>query len=144
MSPYAEDISYWKTSQTSPDSWVEKSKKYIENLDGKILGEGFGSNGQGKAAFMLAFDIEGASFKVIWPVVKSYVGNDRAERIQAATSLYHYVKGTCLYAVVVGFKAAFFSHLLLPDGRVASQLANDEISLLLPEVLMGGKQKLLE
>lgn len=133
---YANDLNYWKTSKSSPDGWMEKTKKQIENLKGKVLGEGFGSNDEGKAAFMLAFQIEGQTFKVIWPVVKSYEGNERAERIQAATSLYHYIKGVCLYAVVVGFRAAFFSHLLLPGGKVASEIANEEISTLLPEALL--------
>lgn len=142
MVRYAEDLSYWKTSQTGPDQWIEKAKRYIQELGGEILGEGFGSNAQGKAAFMIAFEIEGESFKVIWPIVESQTGNERATRIQAATSLYHYVKGTCLYAVVVGFRTAFFSHLMLPGGKVASEIANEEISNLLPEALLSTKKVL--
>jgi len=143
--PYAEDLNYWKTSQSSPDSWIDKTKKIIETLKGKVLAEGFGSNDQGKAAYMVGFEIEGEAFKVIWPVVKSsYSGNERAERVQAATSLYHYVKGVCLYAVVVGFRAAFFSHLMLPDGKIASQIANEEITKLIPEMLLHNERKLLK
>ena len=141
---YAEDLNYWKTSQTSPDSWSEKTKKQIEALKGKVLGEGFGSNDAGKAAFMVAFEIQGETFKVIWPVVKSLSSNERAERIQAATSLYHYIKGVCLYALVVGFRTAFFSHLMLSDGRVANQIANDQISKLIPEMILNSKIKELE
>lgn len=133
---YAEDLNYWRTSQSSPDSWIDKTKKQIQVLKGKVLGEGFGSNDQGKAAFMIAFEIQGETFKVIWPVVKSYSGNERAERVQAATSLYHYIKGVCLFASVVGFRTAFFSHLMLSDGKIASQIANPEISKIIPEMLL--------
>lgn len=140
---YAEDLNYWKTSKSSPDSWMDKTKKQIENLKGKILVEGFGM-ADGKAAFMIAFEIEGEKFKVIWPVVKSYSGNEKAERIQAATSLYHYVKGVCLYAVVVGFRTAFFSHLMLPGGKIASQIANEDIEKTIPEMLLISERKLIQ
>jgi len=93
---------------------------------------------------MIAFEIENETFKVIWPVVKSYSGNEKAERIQAATSLYHYVKGVCLYAVVVGFRSAFFSHLLLPDGKIVSQIANEDIKNIIPEMLLISERKLLK
>lgn len=138
---YAEDLSYWKTSQSSPDSWMDKTKKIIESFKGKVMGEGFGSNDQGKTAYMFAFEIQDETFKVIWPVVKSYAGNERAERIQAATSLYHYVKGVCLYALVVGFRAAFFSHLMLPGGKIASQIANEDLENEIPQMLLMNERK---
>jgi len=56
--------------------------------------------------------------------------------IQAGTSLYHYVKGVCLYAAVVGSKAAFFGHLMLPDGKIASQLASDKLAEMIPKIVM--------
>lgn len=133
---YAEDLNFWQTGQSSPDTWMERAKNQIRGLGGKIEGEGFGSDGQGRAAYMLGFSIEGSVFKVIWPVVRSKTNNEKATKIQAVTSLYHYVKITCLYAVVVGFRAAFFSHLMLPDGRTASQVADSEIIKLIPSMLL--------
>jgi hypothetical protein len=124
---YADDLNYWQTSKSSPDVWIDRAKKQIEELGGKIEGEGFGMNGEGRAAFMIGFSIKGDAFKIIWPVMKSYKENERAARVQAATMLYHYVKGVALRAVVCGPRDAFFSHLMLPDGRVASQVAGDEI-----------------
>lgn len=138
---YAEYLNYWKTSESSTDSWMIKTKKQIENLKGKVLGEGFGMT-EGKAAFMIAFEIEKEKFKIIWPVVKSYSNNEFAERIQAVTSLYHYVKGVCLYAVIVGFRADFFSHLMLPGGKIASQIANKDIEKNIPEMLLISENKL--
>jgi len=139
----AEELNFWKTGQSSPDSWMDKTKKQIENLNGRVLSEGYGMS-NGKAAFMIAFSIENETFKIIWPVVKSYSRNEKAEKIQAATSLYHYVKSVCLYAVVVGFRAAFFSHLMLPDGQIASQIANEDIKGIIPEMLLIPERKLIE
>jgi len=132
----AENLNFWKTGSSSPDIWIERTKKQIENLGGKVKGEGFGSDDEGRAAYMVAFKMENETFKIIWPVMISSSGNDRAARIQAATSLYHYVKAVCLYAVVVGHRVAFFSHLMLPGGQVASQIADDQISLIIPKMLL--------
>jgi hypothetical protein len=124
---YAEELNYWQTSKSSPDTWIDRAKRQIEDLGGKIEAEGFGMDRNGKAAFMLGFSIEGNAFKIIWPVMKSYKENDKAARVQAATMLYHYIKGVCLRAVVCGFKDAFFSHLMLSDGRTAGQIENEEL-----------------
>ena len=141
---HAENLNFWQTGQSSPDTWIERAKSQIIGLGGKIEGEGFGSNSEGKAAYMIGFSIEGNAFKVIWPVMKSKTNNQKAAKIQAATSLYHYVKTICLYAVVVGFRTAFFSHLMLPGGKIASQIANEEIIKLIPEMLLYSDRKLLK
>jgi hypothetical protein len=139
---YAEEVNYWQTGRSSPDTWIDRAKGQIEALGGKVLGEGFGSDASGRAAFMLAFGIKADSFKIIWPVLKSHRGNHQAARIQAATMLYHYIKSVCLYAVVAGPRAAFFPHLLLQDGRVASETANEEIAALVsltPRLMLSEK-----
>ena len=133
---YSEDLNYWKTSHSSPDVWIDRAKKQIEQLGGKVEAEGFGSDGDGRAAFMLGFSIKEERFKIIWPVMKSYRNEEKPARVQAATSLYHYVKGVCLYAVVVGPRTAFFSHLMLPDGRTFSQLSNERLLESIPKILM--------
>lgn len=134
--PNAEDVNFWQTGRSSPDVWIERSKKQIEELGGKVIAEGFGSDGEGRAAFMLGLKINGDSFKIVWPVLPSKTGKHQAARTQAATMLYHYVKSTCLYAVVVGARAAFFSHLMLPDGRMASQVASDDLAFTVPKMLL--------
>jgi len=124
---FAEDLNYWQTSKSSPDIWVERAKRQLEELGAKIEAEGFGMDGKGRSAYMLGFSIQGDAFKIIWPVMRSNKENEKAARVQAATMLYHYVKGVALRAVVCGTRDAFFSHLALPDGRVASQIVSDEL-----------------
>ena len=87
---------------------------------------------------MLGFEIESDRYKVIWPVLPSKSGNEQAARRQASTMLYHDIKAKCLTAKVMGSRSAFFSYLMLPDGRVAAQLATPEIADAFPPLLTGG------
>lgn len=133
--PYAEDVGhYWQTSQSPPDIWIDRAKKIITDLDGEILADGYGS-ATGKAAFMLAFRIKGQSYKIIWPVLPTYSGKDAAAKRQAATMLYHDVKAKAMTATVLGTEVAFFSYMMLPDGRVSSELAKPELAEAFPKLL---------
>ena len=133
--PYGEDVNYWKTSSLAPATWIEKTKKLIQKFGGEVLTEGFGSESiTGKSAFMLTFEIEGDKFKVIWPVLPSKKGSEGAARRQAATMLYHDTKAKCLSAVVLGARAAFFSYLLLPDGRTTSEASFPELAKDIPNL----------
>ena len=133
--PYAEDVNYWKTSKSSPDMWMDKTKRQIEHLGGRVLLEGFGNEPTtGRAAFMLAFEIGGDKFKIVWPVLPSKSGNEKAARVQAATMLYHDVKAKCISAAVLGARAAFFASLLLPDGRTAAEASISELTQGIPEL----------
>jgi len=136
--PYAEDIDhYWQTSTSSPDQWLEKAKKLIVELEGTIVAEGYGSMAE-HAAYMLAFKIGGDSFKVIWPVLPSRTGRELAAKRQAATLLYHDIKAKAMTASVLGTRAAFFSYMMLSDGRTASELATPELSTVFPLQLKQG------
>lgn len=130
--PHAEDINYWKTSKSSPDTWIERAKKQIEALGGAILMEAFGKDATGKAAYMLSFEIQGNCYKIVWPVLPSKTNNERAARVQTATMLYHDIKAKCISAAVLGSRAAFFSYLMLPDGRTTSEVSLDEIAKIAP------------
>lgn len=135
---YAEEVNYWKTSRTSPDVWLEKAKREIAKAGGETLAEGFGSDNSGRAAYMLAFKFSDEHFKAVWPVLPTKSGNERAARIQAATMLYHDVKSRAVAAKVLGVRAAFFSYLLLPDGRTAAEVATPELLEAMPKLLTGG------
>lgn len=140
--PYGEDVNYWQTGQSSPDKWTEKTKKQIQTLGGQVLMEGFGSEPTtGRSAYMMAFEIEGDQFKVIWPVLPSKKGNEIAARRQAATMLYHDIKAKCLSAVVLGARAAFFSYLLLPDGRTTSEASLPELMKDIPDLFLANQLK---
>ena len=84
---------------------------------------------------MIAFEISGDRFKIVWPVLKSRSGNEKAARRQAATFIYHDVKAKCLSATVLGARSAFFSYLLLPDGRTVSEASDSEVIRLLPSIV---------
>lgn len=139
MPPKAEDVNFWATGKSSPEKWIDATKRQLKNLGGEFRGEGFGADGEGRAAFMIAFTIKGDEFKIVWPVLQSRSNNERAARVQAATMLYHYVKSVCLYSTVVGPRTAFFSHYLLPDGRTAGQVSGYELAEMTPRLLLGGK-----
>lgn len=132
--PYAEDINYWQSSQTAPDTWIDKAVKLIENFGGDVLGEGYGKS-NGRAAYLITFDYEDEVYKVIFPVLPTKGTNERAARIQAATLLYHDVKAKLLLATIMGVRTAFFQYLMLPDGRTVTQLSNPEIADSFPKLL---------
>ncbi len=135
--PFGEDTNYWQTGKSSPDEWTARAMRQIEAIGGLVLAEGFGSDG-GRAAYMIGFELGGERFKVVWPVLPTRGSNVRAARIQAATMLYHHVKAACMSALVLGGRAAFFAHLLLPDGRTAAQVATPELADAMPRLLTGG------
>ena len=134
---YAEDVkNYWKTSGTSADTWLEKAKKLILGINGKIIGEAFGSDpATGYSAYMLAFEIEDQRFKIIWPVLPTRHNENAAAKRQAATFIYRDVKAKVMSAKVLGVKAAFFSYMQLPDGRTTSQATVEELSQGIPYLL---------
>lgn len=134
--PYAEDIGhYWKTSNSSPDSWIDRTIKLIKGVNGNILAEGFGAV-EDHAAYMIAFKIGDDSFKVVWPMLPTRRGEALAAERQAATLLYHDIKAKVMTASVLGAKVAFFSYILLPDGRIASELAKPELPQAFPFQLL--------
>lgn len=126
---YANNINYWKTSNVSPDKWMLKTMKLITGIGGTVLGQGFGSDvSQGKAAYMLTFELEGQRFKLVWPVLPTrYKDDELAARRQATTFIYHDVKARVMSAKVLGTRAAFFGYLQLPDGRTLTQATLDEV-----------------
>lgn len=137
MTVYAEGVNYWKTSRTSPDTWIEKTKRQIERLGGQVLMEGFGRESTtNRAAFVLAFIIGEDKFKVVWPVLPSKGGNEKAAKIQAATMLYHNIKAKCISAAVLGARGAFFSFLMLPGGQTAMEMSTPDLVQAIPEIFI--------
>lgn len=137
--PNAEDVNYWQSGQSSPDTWIAKTRKQLEAVNGRILGEAYGRDGDGNAAFMLEFEIDGDQFKAIWPVLPSRTGKERAAKIQAATMLYHDVKARCVSALVLGTRSAFFNYLMLPNGRTAAEASAPELMAGVPLLLHGNR-----
>jgi hypothetical protein len=134
--PYAEDVNYWQTGSSAPDTWIDRSKSEIRAAGGTVISEVYGSDNTGRAAYLLEFSFNGKRFRAVWPVLKSKTKNEPAARIQAATMLYHDVKTKCVSAKVHGVHAAFFQYAVLPDGRTAAELAAPDLSARYPKVVM--------
>lgn len=122
---YAEDVNYWQSSQSQPDTWIDRAKREISSVGGKVAAEAFGATADGRAAFMLAFMLGGDSYRIEWPVLPSRTGKDKAAKVQAATMLYHDVKHKCVMAKIRGVRAAFLEYLMLPDGSTAGHAASN-------------------
>lgn len=136
---YADDINYWKTSQVAPDAWIDKAKAEIKVAGGKVLSEAFGSDGSGRAAFMVEFTFGDERYKAVWPVLQPRSQKDiRAARVQAATMMYHDIKAKCVAAKVLGVRAAFLPFLTLPDGRTAGQASTPDLMERFPKLLIAG------
>lgn len=130
---HAEDVNYWKTSRTAPDTWLEKAKREIKRAGGQVLGSGSMTDDvTGRAGFMIAFVLDSDRFALKWPVLQSKSGDLKAARVQAATALYREVKAACVKAKFLGSRAAFFAYLQLPDGRTAAEATMPELVEALP------------
>lgn len=131
----AEDLPYWQTSQSAADTWIDRTKKMIQDAGGYVMVNAYGEE-SGRAAFILSFKLEGQIYKIMWPVLVSKTKNERAARIQAATMIYHDVKAKLVTALVLGVKAAFLPYLVLPNGVVAMSLQAPEIGEAIPRVFL--------
>ncbi len=142
---YAEDVNYWQTGKASPDNWLEKAKKEIHIVGGQVIGSQIISEDiTGRAGFVLAFQLDGENFTIKWPVLQSKRNNRQAARRQAATALYHEVKAACVKVKFLGARSAFFAYLMLPDGRTAAEVGSSELLEMLPALIGGNGQLLLE
>jgi hypothetical protein len=138
MPVYAEDLNYWKSGQSPPDSWIAKAKAELRAAGGKPGAELFGADGDGRAMFALEFELQGERYRAKWPVLQCRSPSptsERAARVQAATMLYHDIKARCVAAKVLGARAAFLTFLLLPDGRTAGEASTPELAQRWPKLL---------
>jgi hypothetical protein len=135
---YAETVNYWQTSQSSADTWIERAKKEITSIGGRILGDLVGTDMKGVTVFRLDFQIGPDQFKIVWPALPSKTGKDKAAKVQAATLLYHDVKHKVVMAKVKGVRTAFLEYYLLPNGQTASDVAGDSEAFLrdVPDLMM--------
>jgi hypothetical protein len=132
---YAEDLNYWKSGTSAPDTWITRARAEIAAAGGRVNAEFFGADGDGRAMFVLEFTFpaapEGERYQAKWPVLacrSPSAANQRAARIQAATMLYHDVKSRCVAAKVLGVRPAFLTYLLLSDGRNAGEASAPELA----------------
>jgi hypothetical protein len=133
---YADEVNYWKTSTTSPESWIEKTKKLIAEIGGKVHSDLIGTI-NGKTAVMIGFEIAGDQYKIIYTVLAVRDQRDLlAAKRQAVTAMYHEVKALIVSAKFRGIRGAFHSYLVLPDGRTAGELTAPEVAQAIPTAFL--------
>lgn len=125
--PWADTIPYFKTGQSSPDTWIQKAKEELSKAGAKDVCEAMLSTPD-RTTIGLAFRLNGETFRVVFPVLpRYYEGEDRAARIQAATLMYHDIKARCVSARVFGLRAAFIGNLLV-DGTTLGEMSSQAIA----------------
>jgi len=126
-----EKLPYWKTSQSSADTWLDRTVKLIVDFSGEVMNLAQGVDYRsGQAAFMIVFRLQGDVFKIVFPVLEpKNKGDVRAAKIQAATILYHDVKARLVSSMILGARNVFFGNLLLENGATAAELENPELSI---------------
>lgn len=140
---YADDLPYWKTSRSHPDTWLEKAGREIERAGGEVtLQLAVQNTARGEAAFMIGFILDGDDFRIEWPVLTPKRPADlRWARVQTATMVYHDVKARCVSARVHGARRAFCAYLILPDSdqTVGRAVSVSDLAGLPPQLTAMGR-----
>ena len=126
-----ENLPYWKTSNSSPDTWMDRTIKLIIDFGGELINQAQGMDYKsGMAAFQIIFKLQGDTFKIVFPVLEPKKQSDmRSAKIQAATILYHDIKSRLVSSKILGARSVFFGNLLLENGVTAAELENPELSI---------------
>jgi len=119
---YAEDVNYLNTGKSNPDVWIERAKKEIRNISGKILQSGYAEQ-NGQAAFLLKFQIGDDTFDIKWQTLPGHYARttELMRKRQAATLLFHDVKHRCVMAKIRGIRSTFLEYLTLPNGQTMGE-----------------------
>jgi len=142
--PNAEDVNYWRTGRSSPDKWLDRACRLIEDVGGEVHGRAIGYL-HDRGAVQLAFTIDGQPHSLMWPVLPTRDGDPDhpAARIQAATFVHHDVKAKAMAAKVLGPARAFVGCRLLEGGLTVADLAGAETAELaaaMPRLLPAPKE----
>ena len=126
-----ENLPYWKSSNSGPDTWIDRTIKLILDFDGEVINQAQGMDYKsGMAAFQIIFKLQGDTFKIVFPVLEPKKQADmRSAKIQAATILYHDIKARLVSSKILGARSVFFGNLLLENGVTAAELENPELSI---------------
>jgi hypothetical protein len=136
--PYADEVNYWKTGTSSPESLIDKAKQEIRKVGGLVHGSAMVEEELTHvAAFAIAFELHGDKYQIKWPVLRPKCPKDfPAAKRQAATALYYDVKAACVKLKFVGARVAFLTALQLSNGQTAAEVTNAELLAWLPKMLM--------
>ena len=119
--PYAEEVNYWKTGTTAPDTILDNACKEVAKAGGTIMASAIGMMA-GKAAIMMQFELGGAVHRITWPILDTSKGdvNTAAARRQAASFVFHDMKARALQFKVIG-QAAYADLRLIPGTNATAR-----------------------
>lgn len=119
--PAAEEMSYWKSGTSAPDTWLDKTEKLISEMGGEVTTRIVG-RANGKEAILLVFRLQGDNYKLTWPVLPTKKEGDRlAATRQCATGIYHDTKARVNRLKIFGPRVAFADYLVLPSGKTVAE-----------------------
>jgi len=118
----AEGFPYWKTSKSSADSWLEKCETEIKRAGGSVAASGFINSAISGSAYMIEFDLDSNRFRLVERVLDSRSGDSKAAKVQAATTMYHDLKGRMISARRKGARTVFLAELVLPSGQTVGEM----------------------
>ncbi len=129
----AKNLPYWKTGRSSPDEWLRQAVRLIEKVGGEVNESGIIMQ-HGSEVVLIGFKLDGDQFRLVWPVLVHEPKENQAAVRQAATMLYHDVKARCVAAMVKGARWAFHAEMILPNGKPAGSLSDEDLMKTLPEI----------
>lgn len=118
--PYAEDCSYWKTSKSGVEGWLDKTERLIEQIEGEVITRIAGKSG-GKEAIMFVWELKGEQYKLMWPVLPTKKDERSAAMRQAATMIYHDTKARINRLKIFPPEVVFSDWLVLPNGQTIAE-----------------------
>lgn len=135
--PFAKDLPFFKTSQSDPEKWLDKTEKLIESIGGRVDTR-VTARANGKQGILIGFIIEGDYYKLTYPVlaVKDEKNGYAALR-QCATLIYHDVKSRVNRIRIFHPRVVFADFLVLRDGSTLAESATTDI----PDLLTSAKIK---
>ncbi|MEO1417526.1 MAG: hypothetical protein AAFW00_19740 [Bacteroidota bacterium] len=127
MNTYANDLPYWKTGKSSAESWMNKTEKLITEAGGEVDTRISGKP-NGKEAILFIFMLEGARYKILWPVLPTKkIDEQPAALRQCATMIYHDTKARVLRLKIFPPKVVFSDYLIGPNGQTLAEIGQADI-----------------
>lgn len=133
--PFAEEVSYWKTSKSGVESWLDKTESLIDSIGGNTDTRIVGKSG-GKEGILFGFFIDGDAYKLMWPVLPTKNEKDRGAALrQCATLIYHDTKARINRVKIFSPRVVFADWLVLESGKTIAEVGHDSVPASLVKLL---------
>lgn len=124
--PFAKNLSYWKTSQSDPDKWLDKTEKIINEIGGEVHTRFFGTFNK-VSVCIFGFNIGNDNFRMTWPILPVDTDKEKAAaRRQTATLIYHDTKAKINSVKIFGPRIGFANYLITEGGKTVSEIVSQQ------------------